>query len=354
MYQQSDQLTKIIPMKTLLKGLILSSLLGGCVETKTQKLQTKQYIYVTPDLLYDNIITALPRFFMVKDNYFYFQGRENKDGFLKVIDLQKKEEVFSIGRIGAGPGEFRTPHVHKCGVHGLLIEDVNSLFHVYVNIDSLFAGKAYFISPHVKYRRSTRRIGLGVNEILYLCPENPSPLYLDTPDASLQFGITPFEREYSNGYDINQGHIAYNVKRELVVYASGDYPFIVTYGRHKNGFVVKAKTSWDFSSKYLDGKIILDNTKRGIRSLALSKDYIISIQRDYDKDSTDEDTIGWDLSKYPTTLFIYDYNLQFLKAVDMGMPIARVDTSNENNIIYMISVNPDYQLVKYDLDLLGK
>lgn len=102
----------------------------------------------------------------------------------------------------------------------------------------------------------------------------------------------------------------------------------------------------------MNGKIKLDDTKRGIHSLALSKDYIIAIQRDYEKDQTDENTVGWDLSKNPTTLFIYDYNLRFLNVVDLGMPISHLDANSENNLIYAISVKQDYVLVSYDLDLI--
>jgi hypothetical protein len=348
---QFYQLTKII-MKLLLKGIIIICIIGGCNSNSSQKPTSKHYIHVVPDILYENIITQLPHFFMVKDNYLYFQGSENKDGFLQVIDLKRKEEKYRIGKIGAGPGEFRTPWVHKSVNHGLIIEDVNSSFHAYVNIDSLFAGKPYMIKPPVKYRLSTRRIGLGENEILYLAPENQSPLFLDTPDTSFQFGTTPFKEEYTNGFSVNQGHIVYNKSKDLVAYAARNYPYIVTYKRKNNEFFVQNETHWDFNLDYLNGKIKLDDTKRGIHSLALSKDYIIAIQRDYEKDQTDENTVGWDLSKNPTTLFIYDYNLRFLNVVDLGMPISHLDANCENNLIYAISVKQDYVLVSYDLDLI--
>ena len=49
--------------------------------------------------------------------------------------------------------------------------------------------------------------------------------------------------------------------------------------------------------------------------MALTKDFIVAIQRDYEEDPTDESRVGRDIGKLPQTLFVYDYDGNLLKKI---------------------------------------
>jgi hypothetical protein len=50
--------------------------------------------------------------------------------------------------------------------------------------------------------------------------------------------------------------------------------------------------------------------------MALTKDFIVTIQRDYEDDPTDESKVGRDIGKLPQTLFVYDYDGNLLKTIN--------------------------------------
>ena len=81
----------------------------------------------------------------------------------------------------------------------------------------------------------------------------------------------------------------------------------------------------------------------------MSKDYIITLERDRDRDPIDESTVGRDVSKCPHTVFLYDYDGNLVKIVDLGIPVMRIAADCQDNVLYAIGADPDYILVKYEL-----
>lgn len=51
----------------------------------------------------------------------------------------------------------------------------------------------------------------------------------------------------------------------------------------------------------------------------------------------------------PRTVFVYDYDGKLLKIVNLGMPVMRIAADGRSNALYVIGVNPDFALAKYDL-----
>lgn len=47
--------------------------------------------------------------------------------------------------------------------------------------------------------------------------------------------------------------------------------------------------------------------------------------------------------------FVYDYDGKLLKIVNLGMPVMRIAADGRSNALYVIGVNPDFALAKYDL-----
>lgn len=48
-------------------------------------------------------------------------------------------------------------------------------------------------------------------------------------------------------------------------------------------------------------------------------------------------------------LFLYDYDGNLKKIVDLGYPVLRIAADIKNNILYAIVVMEDFVLVKYEL-----
>lgn len=55
------------------------------------------------------------------------------------------------------------------------------------------------------------------------------------------------------------------------------------------------------------------------------------------------------MSKCPHTVFLYDYDGNLVKIVDLGIPVMRIAADCQDNVLYAIGADPDYILVKYEL-----
>lgn len=83
-----------------------------------------------------------------------------------------------------------------------------------------------------------------------------------------------------------------------------------------------------------------------IGEVTATKDYFVAARHREFKNDIDI-TTGW--TKRPQTLYLYDYDLNLKKIVDIGMPIVRI-TGNENtNTVYAIVINPEFSIVKIEL-----
>lgn len=81
----------------------------------------------------------------------------------------------------------------------------------------------------------------------------------------------------------------------------------------------------------------------------MTSNFIVTLERDYQSDPTDEDTVGRDFSKLPQTVFLYDYDLNLRKIVNVGMPVLQLAADPYHNTVYAIGINPDFTIVKFDI-----
>lgn len=78
--------------------------------------------------------------------------------------------------------------------------------------------------------------------------------------------------------------------------------------------------------------------------MALTRDYIVTLQRDYENDPTDESQVGRNFEKLPQTLFVYDYGGKLLKIINYNVPIGRIAGNMKSNMVYALIVDPDFKL----------
>ena len=106
-----------------------------------------------------------------------------------------------------------------------------------------------------------------------------------------------------------------------------------------------------FYNRIDDNYLTADPNKKGIRGLTLSKDFIILQKRDYKSDNTNENEVNLNsFDKLPKTVFLYDYKGNLKHIVNLEKPILRIAANINDNMLYIITTNPEYIIMKYDLD----
>ena len=168
------------------------------------------------------------------------------------------------------------------------------------------------------------------------------------PYMSYSSGVKSFFGDYpikDKQYRLGMNY-AYNLNSKTFVMACSDIKYMSAYELKGNKFELlwEIRTSHDYYEG--DGRIVLDEKKMGARGLCLTKDYIVTIERDYTTDNTDESTVGRDVDKLAKTLFVYDYNGNLLKILKCKVSFGRIAGNINTNDVYAIVPNPDFMLVK--------
>ena len=216
----------------------------------------------------------------------------------------------------------------------------------YLSIDSLIVGKEPFMSLS-DFDRNIRMAKL--DEQLYLTEtENGENDYFKVSSNGKKstFGVYPI-REVKHHMGIYK---TYDKDRGLLAFGPFNFSYLALYKKEGDNF----KLLWERMPEkenysVVDGAIRFDRSVMGVRDICMTKDYIVTLERDREVDPLDERTVGRNASKCPRTAFVYDYDGKLLKIVNLGMPVMRIAADGRSNALYVIGVNPDFALAKYDL-----
>lgn len=319
---------------------------------KTEAQKEVERISISTELISDSIYTRMPGSLFKIDKYAIWEDPfGSADGFMHIIDTETKKEVGTMGRKGQGPKEFSTPSVGEGGGNSLLVYDLNTKKQAIFSLDNFLANNDYFIQlEDVAEELPSSKIQLDNRAIITLNPAEPFLFKMEKGESVLEFGDPYFYSEIDNAYDMYQGAIAYNSNRNYFVYTSYKIAYMEIYdmtGRIPSYIFTSEIPSNAF---YIEGKLGRTNKERsGAMDLALLKDYIVTIQRDYEVDKTDESTVGMDFEKLPTTLFLYNYKGELQKIVDVGIPLLRIAGDIESNDLFAFGVDPEFVLMKCEL-----
>ena len=323
-------------------------LLSSC-KTETQKEVERTSI--TPELTSDSIYTRMPGRLFKIDKYAIWEDPFGSAGFMHIIDTETKEEVATMGKKGQGPNEFNTPLIGKGGDNRMFVFDLNSKKQALFSLHNLMSKKDYYIPlPDATDERVTYKMQLDDKSIVSVNPANPFLFKIEKNASVVEFGQPFTNKDIDNPYDIYQGAIDFNKNKNRFVYASYAFPYIEIYNMKGREPSLVFASEMPSDAYNIEGKRLRPNAqKNGALGLALSKDYIVTIQRDYEVDKTDESTVGMDFEKLPTTLFLYNYIGELQKIVDIGIPIFRIAGDIESNDLFAIGVDPEFVLVKCEL-----
>ena len=86
-------------------------------------------------------------------------------------------------------------------------------------------------------------------------------------------------------------------------------------------------------------------------AIALTKDYIVTIERDKRTkettvESRSENRFLRSFSKSPQTLFVYDYNFQLKRILNTRIPMFRLAATGNDNVLYFIGVKDEFCIAK--------
>ena len=337
-----------ISLYQLFLCIYLVTFLCSCTK-KEQRIETET---VSIEIVTDSVYTRMPGTLVVSDNYLVWEDPFANDNFMNVIDLKEQKHIGSMGAIGQGPEEFNTPMISSAYDNRIFVFDLNTKHQAFYSLDN-FNNKQNPYSGYVDnhQQRITNKICINKEQFVVLQPAENRIFKLISEGDSIEFGSSiPTSSSFSNMYDINQGSIRYNEKNHMLVFASYLFPFIEIF-RIKSNTVVPIFRSQIPSNLYRKSgsEIKVNTSRKGSMNMTLTKDYIVTIQRDYEKDNMDESTVGMDFNKLPTTVFLYDYKGNIKKIVDLGIPIFRIAGKVNDNVLYAVGVNPEFVIVKCEL-----
>jgi len=324
-------------------------LLFSCTH-KGSKSKDIETIEVKPITITDSVMTNFPGSLLLTGNYLVWEDPFNSSAFIKVVDIHTGKQVAQTGEVGQGPKEFVTPSVDLVNTDKIGVTDLNRNKRAVLDIDKLIRRQ----NPFTYYRKgglkgATRYIEFEPNKFIGLYPKEQMLYKVIDKNKAYAFGKFPIDG-YPDAIDranFFQGSLAYNRKNEKLIYCPFDFPYIITY--KKNGSVFKQDKIlkiFDVKYEYVNGKIKFKNRIVLIGELALTKDYIVVARpKEFKKDID----INTGMQKRPHTLYLYDYELNLVKIIDIKVPIIRLAGNEKSNIVYAIVTNPEYSIVKIEL-----
>ena len=321
-----------------------------CCSSKKDK--PIEYFVLNPEFLTDSIYTRLPGSTLIHENYFLWTDPFSNEMFVKIIDLKSNQQVGEMLGIGQGPKEFITPSFGTSLINDVLIFDLNSGKMATLSIDSLLEKKEHLTVYGDKgdvIKDATRVFEFDENILITLTPTNDKPFLFWHNGIPTAFGKYPIETVINNSYDMFQGHLMYSPSHNLLLFSTYNFPYIALYEIKNNtiNLVRDVFTDKMPSHTIIQGKMKVSEETRGPIEITMTKDYIAVLQ--YDREDMTPSNYQNAATKRPQTLFLYDYDLNLIKVVNVQKPIMRLASSEDNNAVYAIVLDPEYTLVKIDL-----
>ena len=307
---------------------------------------------VEPEIINDALLTKFPGSLLVNDKYIVLGNPFSNDYFMDIYDIHEGTLLGNAGEIGRGPSEFTTARIEFIHQDSVFVFDLNRENHAgLISIISAINNNHKFSPiPNIINQDISNVCLIEKENYIYLNPNSKQPFSLvENGIKKESFGDTPIKKEVSNGYHVFQGSIAYNPENKHFIYTNFYFQYMAIYKKTDNSFELKNETTNIKSDKIVDGKLIIDRTRKGISSLVLTKDYIVCHQRDYSSDDMDETTVGRDFSKVPKTVFLYNYDGKLLRIVNLKYPVIRIAANIDSNDLYAVILNEEFQIVKYSL-----
>lgn len=341
---------KVLFMKNKVLSFLIAVLFFSCSgkNVEVQRISNLEYVVVS-----DSIYTRMPGTILYQDGIVFWEDPISFDNIIHAVDVKNRTELLAFGNRGEGPNDFTETIMSLDSEGGIIVNDLNKPLeiHFQVNIDK----KSVSFSSY-KYdcdNKATRLLYLDKGKVLYHYPEAEKMFQVKENTSEYSFGERPIKEKMNNAYDIFQGQIAYNPQRRLLVYSNLIFPYLSIYKRlDSEGWSQIGEWKENLDYTISEGKLnFAPDSKKGAMELALTNDYIVLLQRDTEMEEniSNKDMRGRNMASLPRSLFVYDYDLNLKKIVNMPFPMLRLCGDVETNTVYAMSVNPEFELIKLEL-----
>lgn len=308
---------------------------------------------VTPDL-----VTSMPGTLLVYEKELVWEDAA-LGGNIHIINRKDGEEIQLVQLQGGGPDELVTPGVVWAPDRKLVAFDNNGAKQIFIPLDKLGANEDVekeVVSLNNRFL-GLKPILLMNNQTIFITPDSVQPFLLVSDSVISPFGHYPLAevKDIDNKFDVLQGQVAYNPLTKRLLHTIGQLSYMALYKWNDGRFVLDrekefSKIDYSLSERNL---IIRDTPRYAPTAIAITKDYIVSIERDVANTSSSVSTKktggGRRFSNAPHTVFVYDYDLNLLKIVDVGMPVFRIAADYSSNEVYLVGVNPDFCIATFDV-----
>ena len=337
-------------MKKIVLSLVVVAGLFSC---QSRKDSVERVSYIEYETIVDTIESRLPGSLFYQDGLVYWHDVLSSTHFIRVVNASDSHELYGFGDVGSGPEEFTNPLLSLCPDGGFYLNDGNKpleqLCRQDCSADSLHVSKSvYTLIP-----RTTRMLHMKDDTCFYLCP-GEDKMFLTVRDGKeYRNGVCPVSEEFSNKFDIVQGNVSYNAVNGKLVYSAMRFPYMAIYDWTADGWQLDKELKSSFDYTVSDGKIKLSGKFSGAMELALTKDYIVLLQRDKEVEGEPSaPKYPRDISVLPRSLFVYDYDLKLKKIVNMPFALLRLCGDESSDNVYAIAANPDFSMIRIDLSEL--
>jgi hypothetical protein len=181
-----------------------------------------------------------------------------------------------------------------------------------------------------------------------------TPFKLISDGTVIQCGQYPFAETVTNTYERFQGHLAVHPGKRVMVYGTNDNPYLSLY-RIKSGGLEQV---WEKQFKKPDysvsDRILHWGTRQpaGVKDVTFTKDYIACMTEDErNRENTFTLSMRGREMKIPLqSVYLFDYEGNLVYILNPDTHIIRLASCTDSNLLYAVSVNPDFRIVTFDPD----
>lgn len=322
-------------MKSRFKTVLLLLIFSSCSSNKSAEVEI---VSIAPTPLI-NMEMSLPGSMYVTDSLVIISKIRPFDELIDVYDLRTLQLKTKLCNIGRASNEL---------IQAELIIDSDSVFVAYD-----FNGKGIFYSIKDFSIIDTRNdLGFDydarckINANSYVVVDDKydgGDLFVNYMNGEKRtFGKFPIDGDYTNKNEFVKGTL-HLTKDSILYYFPYSLPYCAKYKMRENQFeLMDEKYYGKYNvSKDVNGRAVFENDGQRLNNLVFTKNYIVNLTR------SPEDQLAYrsagargnDLSNLPKHLYLYDYDLNLIKIVDLGINTLRIGAERRNlDVVYLICI----------------
>lgn len=297
-------------------------------------------IDITPTTLINELEIALPGEFIIIDTTAIISKVRSNDNLMNVYGLNSMQLRGELCNIGKAGNELIQAILLINSDTSFSAYDLNDKYITYSTKDLSIVDIKNGIGADYEQRHF-----IAANSFIEINRESNSDslfIYNHNGEEYL-FGKVPIEGKFDNIAELRTGRITFKQQDSTLHYLSTKLPYVSKYKLTANKFSLKSERFYGkYSVDTKDGNGVVTNDARMRGSFCFTKDYIVYLRHSdedyeiYKNSQTDKPNF----SIQPKHLFVYDYDMNLKKIVNLGVNTLRLAAEGEkSNTIYLICSN---------------